>query len=133
MTGTSAQEGPLPAALYTELQLVSDDELRMLREDLRDEDAYREFIGRWVRMWPERYQRLHDALASGDLAAAQDAVLSLKTSSRMAGAPRLTQMAADLYATLRNSSTKEESILLASIGTCGDETRDRLRREIPRR
>ncbi|MCA4133935.1 Hpt domain-containing protein [Arthrobacter sp. M4] len=58
---------------------------------------------------PVRINRLHSALCSADSHAAMDAVLSLKTSSRMVGAVCLGSLASELETQLRTIPESEHS------------------------
>lgn len=62
------------------------------------------FFRRYLQMLPLRTAKLTRALFDGDQEAALDAVLSLKTTSRMAGAARLARLCAELEGKVRDGS-----------------------------
>ncbi|PTT68501.1 Hpt domain-containing protein [Arthrobacter sp. HMWF013] len=64
--------------------------LGSLRDELEgDERMWHEFIRDYLRLLPSRVERLRQSLTAGDVDGAMDALLSLRTSSQMAGAGRL--------------------------------------------
>lgn len=76
---------------------VSDDEvmpvldssrLRLLAQEVGNKAAY-DFLATYLRLLPTRMARIVDQIASGDIEASMDAVLSLKVTSSMIGAIRL--------------------------------------------
>lgn len=75
-------------------------ELAQLGEQLGDLDALHRFVDRYATMLETRVARLDHALAAQDLDDWQDAALSLRTSSAMAGARALSQMVGEAEATL---------------------------------
>lgn len=75
-------------------------ELAQLGEDLGDLEALHRFVDRYATMLPERVARLDHALAAHDLDDWQDAALSLRTSSAMAGARALSRMVGEAEQTL---------------------------------
>lgn len=72
--------------------------LRRLGDELGDADVLCGFLRRYVAMLDQRVERLERALAAQDHEDWMDAVLSLKTSSALAGARALADLAAGLQA-----------------------------------
>lgn len=68
--------------------------LRRLAEQLEDDDVLCEFLRRYLGMLDQRIDRLERALIAQDREDWMDAVLSLKTSSALAGAQALAAEAA---------------------------------------
>jgi HPt (histidine-containing phosphotransfer) domain-containing protein len=61
----------------------------MVLADQAGETAAQRFLDEYLGLLPERQERILRGLAVGDLVAAMDAVLSLKVTSSMVGAVRL--------------------------------------------
>ena len=80
----------------TTAPVLDTDALGRLGEQLGDPDILRRFVRRYATLLDQRVERLHRALATQDHDDWVDAVLSLKTSSAMAGATALSQAAAEL-------------------------------------
>jgi HPt (histidine-containing phosphotransfer) domain-containing protein len=77
--------------------------LERLREELEDDEGvWKVFVQNFIAHLPERNENLRQALTTGDVKGAMDAVLSLKTSSQMVGAERLADLAIDLEQALRH-------------------------------
>ena len=76
--------------------VLDDGVLRRLGEQLGDADILCRFLDRYLALLDQRLARLEHALSAADQAGWADAVLSLKTSSEMAGAQALAEQAADL-------------------------------------
>jgi HPt (histidine-containing phosphotransfer) domain-containing protein len=76
--------------------VLDDDALHRLGEQLGDPDVLCGFLRRYLSLLDARIARLEQALAAADQADWMDAVLSLKTSSAMAGARALAEQAAEL-------------------------------------
>ena len=77
----------------TTAPVLDTDALRRLGEQLDDADMLCGFIRRYVAMLDQRIQRLEHALSVQDHEDWMDAVLSLKTSSALAGARALAALA----------------------------------------
>lgn len=101
----------------TDLPLVSRDILGTLREDLQDPGIYRNYVELNMQMWEGRYSRLTTALRAGNSADALDALLSVKSSSRMVGAVQLSELAGTLQNCL-DTPAKAASIL-PELEACG--------------
>lgn len=80
----------------TTAPVLDTDALRRLGEQLGDADILCGFIRRYVTMLDQRIERLERALSVQDHEGWMDAVLSLKTSSALAGAKGLAVLAARL-------------------------------------
>lgn len=80
----------------TTAPVIDTDALGRLEEQLGDPEVLCGFIRRYEKMLDQRVERLHHALNTQDHDDWMDAVLSLKTSSAMAGAAALSQLAAEL-------------------------------------
>ena len=106
--------------------LVSLETLRQLAAELEDEEACRAFVRSFIGIWDERQVRLCQAIRASDAKAAMDVVLSVKVSSAMAGAGRLSQLAANLQAMLlrlgEDIMTSCTLDLLDEITACGRAT-----------
>ncbi|MDN5900460.1 MAG: Hpt domain-containing protein [Brachybacterium sp.] len=76
--------------------ILDDDALHHLGEQLGDSGILCGFLDRYLALLEQRIARLERALAAADRDDWIDAVLSLKTSSAMAGAQALTEEAARL-------------------------------------
>ena len=97
--------------------------LDRLGEQLGDADALCGFLRRYLAMLDERIARLERALRTEDHEGWMDAVLSLKTSSALAGAQALALEAA----ALQEGSRGHSSVTCTAI-TCGVEALSALRR-----
>lgn len=84
------------AEAMTTAPVLDTDALRRLGEELGDADMLCGFIRRYVAMLDERIERLERALAAQDHEDWMDAVLSLKTSSALAGAQALADLTSGL-------------------------------------
>jgi HPt (histidine-containing phosphotransfer) domain-containing protein len=85
--------------------LVDESVLDLLRGELGEDEGYcMAFVGNFIGCLPHRIGRLRQALTSGDLDGAVDAVLSLKTSSQMVGAKRLAGLAMALEGEIRSEA-----------------------------
>lgn len=80
----------------TTAPVLDTEALDRLGEQLGDTDIFCGFICRYVAMLGQRIQRLERALSAQDHEGWMDAVLSLKTSSALAGAQALSTLAARL-------------------------------------
>lgn len=76
--------------------VLDPDALGRLGEQLGDDDVLCGFLRRYVSLLDQRIERLEHAVSSGDHDGWMDAVLSLKSSSALAGAQALSTMAARL-------------------------------------
>jgi HPt (histidine-containing phosphotransfer) domain-containing protein len=77
--------------------------LERLRDELEDDEGvWKVFVQNFIEQLPVRNEKLRQALTTGDVTGAMDAVLSLKTSSQMVGAERLAGLVMDLEQALRH-------------------------------
>lgn len=76
--------------------VLDTDVLRRLSEQLGDDDVLRCFLRRYLSLLDRRITRLERALCEEDAAGWTDALLSLRTSSELAGARALAEQASAL-------------------------------------
>lgn len=89
--------------------LVDTAALERLHDELEGNDRlWNSFLQTYTVRLPHRVERISLALAGGDTDAAMDAVLSLRTSSQMAGAARLARMTLTLEQSIRGSAEHQE-------------------------
>lgn len=113
--------------------LVSGDIFNRLQEDLEDTEIARRYLLDYLQMWEDRYVRLSAAVDAGNIEAAMDAVLSVRTSARMIGALRLTILATRIEQYLAAGNTQGAALLLNELEVCGRLTMEELRRRfLPR-
>ncbi|MHA7269798.1 hypothetical protein [Arthrobacter sp. HLT1-20] len=111
----------------TALPLVCTATLHSLEESLDGETALcRNFVCRYVDMWPGRFTRIHEAVSAGQSEAAMDAALSLRSSSMMVGAARLGELTSDLIRALEAGCNSAASKKLAALRRCGNQTAGQL-------
>lgn len=109
--------------IATHLPLVCNATLDLLEESLNGEQALcRNFVCRYVEMWPERFNRIHAAVETGHQADALDAVLSLRSSCMMVGAARLGELTDDLVQLLKRGKHAEAVQKLPALRLCGNQT-----------
>lgn len=111
----------MPAGSQRQARLIALDALLELSDQL-GADTCRQYVSNFVSMWESRYARLSHAVQDADYDAAMDVVLSIKISSHMAGAERLSSLGAaaqDLVAR-RDAGALAEMMLL--IRDCGMDT-----------
>lgn len=101
--------------------LVARDALLDLADQLGPATC-REFVGNFVTLWHDRYDRLRLAVISADDDAAMDVVLSIKIASEMAGAQRLAALAHCAQQRLVQSGAADLASMLGIIAVCGQET-----------
>lgn len=106
--------------------LVDASALHELGSELDNPAVARGFARDYAKMWDKRYQSLASSLASGDEAAAMDAVLSLKTSSAMVGGVRLAALARALEDAIRVRDANRARSLLREVAESGNKTVDEL-------
>ncbi|GAB3521563.1 Hpt domain-containing protein [Arthrobacter monumenti] len=114
------------------LPLVADKALRGLQRDLGDDGrAGLLFVKSFMSMWPDRYKRLSEAVRGRHEVASMDAVLSLRTSSKMLGAERLAALADELEGELRRGNHAIATDILVDIRICGEATMELLEAHYP--
>ncbi len=107
----------------TKLPLVCNDTLRELEDSLFGERALcRNFVHRYIAMWPGRFERIQVALAAGNNENAMDAALSLRSSSMMVGAVRLGDLTTELIDLLEIGSHADAAKKLTALLMCGNQT-----------
>lgn len=108
---TPEGSGPAP--------LVDTAALDRLHDELEGNDRlWDSFLQTYAVRLPHRIERISRALAGGDTDAAMDAVLSLRTSSQMAGAARLAGMTLALERSIRGAAQHQESdVILQTLAT----------------
>lgn len=82
-------------------------------------ESVNEFIAQFGLLWPTRTARLHDAHASSDRAAGEDAALSLKSAATMAGAHDLATLAMQLHTAFRFGNEARQAELIGRIEGSG--------------
>jgi hypothetical protein len=102
--------------------LVSVTRLRELEDELSDVAPCKAFIGSYVCMWGNRFARLSSAAHASDLPGFMDAVLSIRSSSQMAGALRLAGLAARAQRAAEAGDAVGIRCLVREIEDCGRET-----------
>ena len=102
-------------------------QFQLLEDQLDNPRIAREFARDFVKMWRARYQTLVSAVERGDLPAALDAILSLRTSSAMVGGVRLAVYAARLEDHMNNGDLRQARPLLNAIAECGQRTVNELK------
>lgn len=113
--------------IMTEQPLVCVDTLLSLQESLDGKMVLcRNFVSRYVQMWPGRFDRIHAALISGNTEDALDSVLSLRSSSLMVGAAKLGEHTTDLIQLLQGQSHSAALMKLATLRACGNQTAGQL-------
>ncbi|SDI25536.1 hypothetical protein SAMN04488693_10810 [Arthrobacter subterraneus] len=108
------------------IPLVDHHVLHDLEDDLQDPMSARDFARDFVRAWDDKYHRLETAVCVHDQPAALDAVLSVKITAVMVGAPRLAKSAIELERRIRKGDMRSSEEALENIHTCGDETMQEL-------
>jgi histidine phosphotransfer protein HptB len=107
VTGTAAKQtsGPVLDPAW----------LRQLADELKGREAAIRFALDYLDLLPGRGARILQALSGRNLAAALDAVLSLKVTSSMAGAVALEQLCRALELSLRNGRLEDTAALAAAL------------------
>ena len=104
-----------------EARLVSLDKLVGLSDEIGAE-ACRQFVSNFVSMWEGRFTRLHQAVQSQDFDSAMDVVLSIKISSHMAGAERLSALGATAQDLVARRDLRGLEEMVTAVRACGAET-----------
>lgn len=91
-----------------------------------EKDLTRNFVRRYIEMWPGRFERIYTAVTSGNKADALDSALSLRSSALMVGAARLGTVTNDLIHLLECRDHSEATIKMASLKSCGNQTAGQL-------
>lgn len=114
--GDSNGQSVVPLAEHPILDLA---EFQLLEDQVDNPLVARTFAGDFAKLWTKRYELLATAVERGDVAAALNAVLSVRTSSIMVGAVRLSVLAAQLEEMIRRSELREARPLLEEVAECG--------------
>lgn len=104
------------------LPLVDLETLARLEHQLSDPQPARAFARDYIACFQERYLRLARAVGTSNLEVAMDAVLSLRNSSRMVGASRLSAMAAGVESAVTSADIDSARRALPNIEQCGLDT-----------
>ena len=109
------------------LPLVCAETLQDLEESLFGEQSLcRNFVCRYIDMWPGRFERINDAVVTQHHEDAMDAALSLRSSSMMVGAQRLGDLTTELILLLEGGRHAAAAKKLAPLRSCGNETASQL-------
>lgn len=105
------------------LPLVCSETLYSLEESLDGETTLcRNFVYRYVDMWPDRFARIHEAVSDGNVEKALEAALSLHSSSKMVGAARVGDLTSDLIRNIENGCISVATKQLKALRKCGNRT-----------
>lgn len=97
-------------------------EFQLFEDQLDNPRIARDFARDFVRLWEARHQALATAVERGDVSAALDAVLSLRTSSAMLGGSRLAVQATRVEEHIYNGDLVRARPLLHDLEECGART-----------
>jgi HPt (histidine-containing phosphotransfer) domain-containing protein len=87
-----------------------------------DETALDAFLAAFIHHWPERLHRIDESAAAGDRAALHDCALSVKVSSQMVGAARLSACGSDLENLVRSDRLDGVPAALEILRAVGEAT-----------
>lgn len=122
-TGAHAAGHPVTARRdpNQQFRLLALETLRDLSDQLGAETCL-QYVSNFMAMWEQRFTRFTLAVQRRDYDAAMDVVLSIKISSHMAGAERLSALGvtAQQLVSIRDGRGLDE--LLVPLRTCGGET-----------
>lgn len=108
---------------YASLPLVCMDSLIALEQSLEGQTAVsRGFVSRYVEMWPNRFLRLSQAVASANWDEVVESAMSLYSSSSMVGADRLGHMSGDLVEFVKRGQNEQARDALPAVEECGNQT-----------
>ena len=88
----------------------------------QDEDAVDGFVATFINHWPERLRRAARGITARDIPAIYDCALSIKVSSQMLGAVRLSALGSELENVVRSGRLDDALPILENLHTIGDET-----------
>lgn len=108
--------------LQDTLPLVDLATLAHLEKQLNDPRPARAFARDYITVFQDRYLRLTRAVGNRDLDAALEAALSLRNSSRMLGAERLSAMTAGFESAIASADLDSARRALRDIERCGLDT-----------
>lgn len=112
----------LPNAAPKVLPLVDLAILAQLEGQLNDPRPARAFARDYITGFEDRYLRLTNSIGNRDVPAALDAALSLRNSSTMVGATRLSAMAASFQTAVASADLDTARRSLPAIERCGLDT-----------
>ncbi|UWX97989.1 Hpt domain-containing protein [Arthrobacter zhaoxinii] len=104
-----------------DVRLISLERLRELSDQVGTESC-RQFVSNFISMWESRFTRLCQAVQGRDFDAAMDVVLSIKISSDMAGAERLSALGAAAQDLVSRRDILGLEAMVAAVRACGTET-----------
>ncbi|MBT2594435.1 Hpt domain-containing protein [Arthrobacter sp. ISL-72] len=105
-----------------ELPLVDLAVLQDLSDQLAHPAVAQNFARDYATLWSQRYQKLAAAVDRQDVAAALDAVISMKIASAMVGGLRLARLAEQLEGFIRNGDLQNGHALIAAVELHGSAT-----------
>ena len=109
--------------LMTLVPLVCMATLHTLEKSLDGERSLcQAFVSRYIEMWPTRFERIHAAVTSDHYENAMDSTLSLRSSSMMVGAARLSDLTMELVRLLESGNAALAATNLTELQICGNET-----------
>lgn len=112
----------------SQLPLVCLETLQSLEKSLDGErDLSRNFVIRYVDMWPSRLERIQNATTTDDRKEAMDASLSLRSASVMVGVTRLADLALGIIELIEGGPTATLTKLVTALQLCGDQTMHHLK------
>ena len=111
----------------SQLPLVRTDTLHLLEDSLDGERALcRNFVCRYIEMWPERFARIQAAVTAGHDEDAMDSALSLRSSAMMVGAEQLGELVSDLIRLIESGCQSGAAKKLSALHACGNQTAGQL-------
>lgn len=109
--------------VITRLPLVCAATLHALEDSLEGERTLcRNFVCRYVGMWPGRFDRIHKAITAGHHQDAMDSALSLRSSAMMVGAAQLSERTSNLISALETGCNAVAVKQLTALRKCGNQT-----------
>lgn len=118
--GTGSNPGADPPD--AELPLVDLAVLQDLEEQLAHPAVAQNFARDYATLWTQRYQKLAAAVDRQDVAAALDAVISMKIASAMVGGLRLARLAEQLEEFIRSGDLERGHALVSAVELHGSAT-----------
>ncbi|MBT2532089.1 Hpt domain-containing protein [Arthrobacter sp. ISL-48] len=108
------------------MPLVDASILQDLEQELNGSELAVRFAQDYAALWELRYTRLAAAVQSQDRAAALDAIISLKITSKMIGGLRLARLAETLETVIRQGDFGRGQELMERVADHGDRTVEEL-------
>ncbi|GAB3560820.1 hypothetical protein GCM10027405_11410 [Arthrobacter alkaliphilus] len=119
LTAVVSDSDGLPTVPLAEHPILDLAEFQLLEDQVDNPLVARTFAGDFAKLWAKRYELLSTAIERGDVAGALNAVLSVRTSSMMVGAVRLSVLAARLEERIRRGELRAARPLLTEVAECG--------------